>query len=302
MPNFGQWKAISAIISLNHNYYLIKDRAEQKTIQQLNVIEHKQLIPSKYIWKLSNRRAGLNYCIARPLDVPVWVVCADCTLPPRALLPSEVGHPQNTPPCLHSLCTAWQHSYRQLSSSECVRSWIASSWKTNHFWIKKKKKVILIQSSPFLCLHWRSWAMRSGLLSVWSGSYIMYQIDYLKSKAKAGEKLVFHMHGWKSSKHLFHVPAATSTLNLHLSWLFSHLPPPVKKKTSTKQSMKKFYSQQLFYVEMNKECHFKEDMRGDKPLLREEQSAAFSALKGDNYSVSSYSKKENCRCQFLLWF
>ena len=139
VPNFGQWKAISAIISLNHNYYLIKDRAEQKTIQQLNVIEHKQLIPSKYIWKLSNRRAGLNYCIARPLDVPVWVVCADCTLPPRALLPSEVGHPQNTPPCLHSLCTAWQHSYRQLSSSECVRSWIASSWKTNHFWIKKKK-------------------------------------------------------------------------------------------------------------------------------------------------------------------
>lgn len=77
-------------------------------------------------------------------------------------------------------------------------------------------------------------------------------------------------------------------------------PPPIKKKTSTKQSMKKFYSQQLFYVEMNKECHFKEEMRGDKPLLREEQSAAFSALKGDNYSVSSYSKKENCRCQFLL--
>lgn len=130
MPNFGQQKAILAIISLKHNYH--NDERQQKTIQQLNIIEHEQLIPPTYICKLSNRRAGLNYCIARPLDVPAWVVCAGCTLLPRALLPSEVGHPQNTPPCLRSLCTAWQRSYRHLSSSECVRSWTTFSWKINH--------------------------------------------------------------------------------------------------------------------------------------------------------------------------
>lgn len=40
--------------------------------------------------------------------------------------------------------------------------------------------------------------------------------------------------------------------------------------------MKEFYSQQLFYVEVNKEWLFKQGMREDKPLLREEQCCFLS--------------------------
>lgn len=41
----------------------MENTAGQKT-QQLHLIEHEQLILSKYIWNLSNRRARPIFCIA----------------------------------------------------------------------------------------------------------------------------------------------------------------------------------------------------------------------------------------------
>lgn len=198
------------------------------------------------------------------------MVCADCTLLPRVLLPSEVGHPQNIPPGLRSLCTAWQHSYRRLSSSAYVRSWTAFSWKTNQF-LMKRKPIILIQSSPFLCLCWQSQAMGSGLPSVWIGSYVMYRIFYIKSKAQVGSrrKINIPMNGWVLPKCLLHLTAAF-TLNFLLFWFLFPSPHPEKNRLKGCCHLNAlFYSQWLFYAEMSREWHFKQtEGRQTSPIRR----------------------------------
>lgn len=157
-----------------------------------------------------NRRTTLHFCLVRSLNAPVWVACACCTLLPRVLLPSAVEHPQNKHPCSHSLCTAWQHNYRHLSSSECVRSWTAFFWKTNQSLVKGNPR-ILIQSSPFPCLHGQSqaprWALPSGIS----------QVFHLKCEAQEGDKGKWNIPWeWLGCAKLFGLAAATCALNFLL--------------------------------------------------------------------------------------
>lgn len=186
------------------------------------------------------------------------MVCADCTLLPRVLLPSEVGHPQNIPPCLRSLCTAWQHSYRHLSSSVCVRSWTAFSWKKKQFLIKGKP-IILIQFSPFLCLCRQSQAMGSGLPSVWTGSYVIYQTFYMKGKAQVGSRRKSNIpYEWLG---LAKVPVSFDCcfyFELPPFLISFSLPTPRKNRLKGCCHLNTlFYSQQLFYAETSREWHFK---------------------------------------------